>query len=64
MWWEEFSIPPGVAELEGVLEGLHSDARAAISTTARAILKREHLTPDQYGVLIIAECPDLGLTEV
>jgi hypothetical protein len=42
------ALRPRAAELKG----LRSDARAAISTTARAILKRANLTPDQYKVLI------------
>lgn len=46
------ALLPRAAELNAVLAGLHSDARAAISATARAILKRENLTPEQYEVLV------------
>ncbi|NYG20956.1 hypothetical protein BJY17_001703 [Agromyces hippuratus] len=46
------ALLPRAAELDAVHMGLHSDARAAISTTARAILKRGKLTPEQYRVLV------------
>ncbi|MCD1570944.1 hypothetical protein [Agromyces mediolanus] len=43
---------PRADELDAHLTGLHSDARAAISTTARAILKRDTLTAQQCAVLV------------
>jgi hypothetical protein len=46
------ALLPRAAELEATLAGLHSEARATISTTARAILKRENVTPEQYDVLV------------
>lgn len=46
------ALLPRAAELDAVHMGLHSDARAAISTTARAILKRGKLAPEQYQVLV------------
>lgn len=46
------ALLPRVAELDAILVGLHSDAIAAISTTARAILKRGNLTPEQFDVLV------------
>ena len=46
------ALLPRADELDAHLTGLHSDARAAISTTARAILKRGTLTEQQYAVLV------------
>ena len=46
------ALLPRAAELNAVNAGLHSGARAAVSTTARAILKRGKLTPEQYQVLV------------
>lgn len=46
------ALLPRADELNAHLPGLHSDARAAISTTARAILTRHRLTAGQYAVLV------------
>lgn len=46
------ALLPRAAELNAASAGLHSSARAAISTTARAILKRGRLAPEQYRVLV------------
>ncbi|MGW8884608.1 hypothetical protein [Streptomyces sp. NPDC055749] len=46
------ALLPRAAELDAHLAGLHSDARAAISTAARAILKRGNLTAGQFDVLV------------
>lgn len=46
------ALLPRADELDAVLTGLHSDARAVVSTAARAILKRSTLTPAQYRVLV------------
>lgn len=46
------ALLPRAAELDAHLAGLHSDARAAISTAARGILKRGNLTAEQFEVLV------------
>ena len=46
------TLLPRAAELDAHLAGLHSDARAAISTAARGILKRGNLTAEQFEVLV------------
>ncbi|REJ06650.1 hypothetical protein DY023_06020 [Microbacterium bovistercoris] len=46
------ALLPRADELDAHLTGLHSDARAAISTTARAILTRRRLTAEQFAVLV------------
>lgn len=54
---------PRADELDAHLVGLHSDARAAISTTARAILKRRKLTVEQFAVLVEPFAGRVGLPE-
>jgi hypothetical protein len=46
------ALLPRADELDEHLFGLHSDARAVISTAARAILTRRRLTPEQFTVLV------------
>jgi len=46
------ALLPRADELNAARPRLHSNARAAISTTARGILKRKNLTPEQYQVLV------------
>ncbi|MBO4210600.1 hypothetical protein [Micromonospora echinofusca] len=46
------ALLPRANELDAHLVGLHSDARAAVSTTARGILTRAKLSADQYSVLV------------
>ena len=46
------ALLPRADELDAHLAGLHSDAWAAISTAARAILKRRNLTVEQFDVLV------------
>jgi hypothetical protein len=46
------ALLPRADELNAVRPRLHSNARAAISTSARGILKRKNLTPEQYEVIV------------
>ncbi|MBM7829590.1 hypothetical protein JOE59_000295 [Agromyces cerinus] len=46
------ALLPRADELDEHLFGLHSDARAVISTAARAIVTRRRLTAEQFTVLV------------
>ncbi|GAA3059586.1 hypothetical protein GCM10017562_25710 [Streptomyces roseofulvus] len=54
------ALLPRADELNGHLDGLHSDAKSAICIASRAVLKRGRLTPEQYA-LLVAPFTDLGV---
>ncbi|WP_031005039.1 hypothetical protein [Streptomyces sp. NRRL F-5727] len=54
------ALLPRADELDAHLTGLLSDAKAAISIAARAVLKRGRLTPEQYA-LLVTPFTDLGV---
>ncbi|MEV1131387.1 hypothetical protein [Agromyces sp. NPDC049794] len=46
------ALLPRADELNAVRDGLHADAKSAMVIAARAILKMEQLTDEQYDVLV------------
>jgi hypothetical protein len=46
------TLLPRAAELDGFRDHLHSDAISAITISARAILKRDRLSGEQYRLLV------------
>ncbi|NML49177.1 hypothetical protein HHL19_02230 [Streptomyces sp. R302] len=54
------ALLPRADELNGHLDGLHSDAKSAICMASRAVLARGRLTPEQYA-LLVTPFTDLGV---